>query len=292
MAATYEDRFWTSSDGLSLHYRSYPGPATEGIGGAKLPVLCMHGLTRNARDFAGLAEQIAATRRVIVPEMRGRGQSDYAPDSDSYTPVTYVQDVEKLLTEQGITRFIAIGTSMGGLMTMLMAHAQPGRLAAVVMNDIGPEVNAAGLARISGYVGQGRSYPTWVHAARGLAEAHGAAFPTYDLDQWLEMAKRTMVVTQNGRISFDYDMSIAEPFGKPGNAAPPNLWLAFEALRDVPMLLVRGGLSDLLSPDTVKQMGARNPKMQTIIVPQVGHAPSLDEPDVRGAIAALLDKVE
>jgi pimeloyl-ACP methyl ester carboxylesterase len=292
MAATYEDRFWTSSDGLSLHYRSYPGPVTEGAGSAKLPVLCMHGLTRNARDFAGLAEQIAATRRVIVPEMRGRGQSDYAPDSDSYTPVTYVQDVEKLLAEQGITRFIAIGTSMGGLMTMLMAHAQPGRLAAVVMNDIGPEVNASGLARISGYVGQGRSYPTWVHAARGLAEAHGAAFPTYDLDQWLEMAKRTMVVTQNGRISFDYDMSIAEPFGKPGNAAPPNLWLAFEALRDVPMLLVRGGLSDLLSPDTVKQMGARNPKMQTITVPQVGHAPSLDEPEVREAIAALLDKVE
>jgi pimeloyl-ACP methyl ester carboxylesterase len=292
MAATYEDRFWTSSDGLSLHYRSYPGPAIEGAGGAKLPVLCMHGLTRNARDFAGLAEQIAATRRVIVPEMRGRGQSDYAPDSDSYTPVTYVQDVERLLAEQGITRFIAIGTSMGGLMTMLMAHAQPGRMAAVVMNDVGPEVNAAGLARISGYVGQGRSYPTWVHAARGLAEAHGAAFPTYDLDQWLEMAKRTMVVTQNGRINFDYDMSIAEPFGKPGNAAPPNLWLSFEALRDVPMLLVRGGLSDLLSPDTVKQMGARNPKMQTITVPQVGHAPSLDEPEVRGAIAALLDGVE
>jgi pimeloyl-ACP methyl ester carboxylesterase len=292
MAATYEDRFWTSSDGLSLHYRNYPGPVIEGADGAKLPVLCMHGLTRNARDFAGLAEQIAVSRRVIVPEMRGRGQSDYAPDSDSYTPVTYVKDVEKLLAEQGITRFIAIGTSMGGLMTMLMAHAQPGRMAAVVMNDVGPEVNAAGLARISGYVGQGRSYPTWVHAARGLAEAHGAAFPAYDLDQWLEMAKRTMVVTQNGRISFDYDMSIAEPFGKPGNAAPPNLWLAYEALRDVPMLLVRGELSDLLSPDTVKQMGARNPRMKAIVVPQVGHAPTLDEPEVRAAIAALLDGVE
>lgn len=288
MAAQYEDRYWTSSDGLNLHYRNYAGPE----GAQKLPVLCMHGLTRNARDFAGLAEQLAATRRVIVTEMRGRGMSDYAQDSDSYTPPTYVADVEKLLAEQGISRFIAVGTSMGGLMTMLMAAVQPGRMAAVVMNDIGPEVDTAGLARISGYVGQGRSYPTWVHAARGLAEAHGAAFPDFDLDQWLEMAKRTMVVGQNGRIVFDYDMAIAEPFGKPGNAAPPNLWLAFEALRGVPMLLVRGALSDLLSEDTVKQMKMRNPAMEVITVPRVGHAPTLDEPEVRAAIAALLDGVE
>ncbi len=288
MAAQYEDRFWTSSDGLTLHYRNYPGPD----GGTALPVLCMHGLTRNARDFAGLAEELAATRRVIVTEMRGRGQSDYAPDSDTYTPATYVADVEKLLAEQAISRFIAIGTSMGGLMTLLMTQAQPGRMAAVVMNDIGPEVDASGLSRISGYVGQGRSYPTWVHAARGLADAHSAAFPDYTLDQWLELAKRTMVVTQNGRISFDYDMAIAEPFAKPGNAAPPNLWLAFEALRGVPMLLVRGELSDLLSADTAKQMAARNPAMLAVTVPRVGHAPTLDEPEVRTAIKSLLDGVE
>ena len=289
MAASYEDRFWTSSDGLNLHYRNYPGPEAGGVGAAKLPVLCLHGLTRNARDFAGLAEALSANRRVIVPEMRGRGQSGYAPNSDTYSPITYVADVEKLLAEQGIERFVAVGTSMGGLMTMLMAAAKPGRIAAVVMNDIGPEIDAGGVARISGYVGQGRSYPTWVHAARGLAEAHGASFPDYDLDQWLELTKRTMVVSQSGRIVFDYDMAIAEPFAKPGNAAPPNLWLAYEALRDVPMLLVRGELSDLLSPDTVKQMGARNPAMRTVTVPRVGHAPTLDEPEVRAAITALLD---
>jgi len=288
MAAAYEDRYWTSSDGLTLHYRNYPGPE----GSAKLPVLCMHGLTRNARDFGALAEALAATRRVIVPEMRGRGMSDYAKDSDTYSPITYVGDVEKLLAEQGIERFAVVGTSMGGLMTMLMAAHQPGRMSAVVMNDIGPEVETAGLSRISGYVGQGRSYPTWVHAARGLAEAHGAAFPKFDLDQWLEMAKRTMVVSQNGRIVFDYDMAIAEPFAKPGNAAPPNLWLAFEALAGVPMLLVRGGLSDLITPETVRQMGARNPNMTTVTVPDVGHAPTLDEPEARAAILALLDAAE
>lgn len=288
MAATYEDRYWTSSDGLTLHYRNYPGPE----GSDKLPVLCMHGLTRNARDFGPLAEALAATRRVIVTEMRGRGMSDYAPDSDTYSPITYVADVEALLAEQGIGRFAVVGTSMGGLMIMLMAAAKPGRMSAVVMNDIGPEVDAGGLSRISGYVGQGRSYPTWVHAARGLEEAHGAAFPGYDLDQWLEMAKRTMVVSQNGRIVFDYDMAIAEPFAKPGNAAPPNLWLAFEALAGVPMLLVRGGLSDLLSEATVSQMAARNPAMRTITVPGVGHAPTLDEPEVRAAILDLFAGAE
>lgn len=292
MAATYEDRTWTSSDGLTLHYRNYPGPEAGAAGGGKLPVLCMHGLTRNARDFGPLAEELSRTRRVIVTEMRGRGMSDYAPDSDTYSPVTYVADVEKLLAELGISRFAVIGTSMGGLMTMLMAAAQPGRMSAVVMNDIGPEVDAGGLQRISGYVGQGRSYPTWVHAARGLADAHQAAFPDYDLDQWLEMAKRTMVVSQSGRIVFDYDMAIAEPFAKPGNAAPPDLWAAFAALAGVPMLLVRGALSDLLSEETVGQMGLRNPAMRTITVPRAGHAPTLDEPEVRSAIISLLDAAE
>ncbi|ANK13208.1 alpha/beta fold hydrolase [Erythrobacter neustonensis] len=288
MAATYEDRYWTSSDGLTLHYRNYPGPD----GGDKLPVLCMHGLTRNARDFAALAEVLAATRRVIVTEMRGRGMSDYAPDSDTYSPLTYVQDVEALLAGEGIDRFAVVGTSMGGLMAMLMAAAKPGRISALVMNDIGPEVDAAGLARISGYVGQGRSYPTWVHAARGLCEAHGAAFPDYDLDQWLDLAKRTMVVSQNGRIVFDYDMAIAEPFAKPGNAAPPDLWRAFAALAGVPVLLVRGELSDLLSEATVRQMGVVNPAMRTVTVPRVGHAPTLDEPEVRPAILDLFAGAE
>ncbi|EAQ29542.1 hypothetical protein NAP1_02180 [Erythrobacter sp. NAP1] len=287
MANPYEDKSWTSSDGLSLHYRDYAGP--DGYDG--LPVVCLHGLTRNARDFARLAEHISETRRVIVPEMRGRGQSDYAPDSSTYHGGQYAQDVKVLLDELGIDKFISVGTSMGGLITMIFAAANPGRLAAVVMNDIGPEINPAGIERINGYVGQGRSYPTWVHAARSMCEVHGEAFPDFGLDQWLEMAKRTLVVSQNGRISYDYDMAIAEPFKKADNATPPNLWLAFEALRGVPMLLVRGELSDLLTPETVRQMAARNPAMTSVTVPRVGHAPTLDEPEAREAIDALLAKV-
>ena len=284
MASQYEDRFWTSEDGLNLHYRDYAGP--DGYHGP--PVLCMHGLTRNARDFADLAEHLCETRRVIVPEMRGRGMSDYAPSWETYNPMQYVGDVERLLAEQGIEQFISVGTSMGGLMTMLMAAAKPGRIAALVMNDIGPEIDPSGIERIGTYVGQGGSYPTWIHAARSLGDVHGNSFPDYTLDKWLEMAKRTLVVSQNGRISYDYDMAIAEPFKQAGNAAPPNLWLAYEALKNVPMVLVRGELSDLLTPETVAQMGARNPAMTTVTVPRVGHAPTLDEPEAFAAIDALL----
>ncbi len=289
MANSYEEKRWKSADGLELYYRDYPGG--EGAD-ARTPVVCLHGLTRNARDFAALAEHIAARgRRVIVPEMRGRGQSDYAPDSSTYNPKQYVADVELLLSETGIDRFISIGTSMGGLMTMLLAAAKPGRLAGVVMNDIGPVIDIAGLERIGGYVGQGRSYPTWIHAARSISAVHGAAFPDYDLDQWLEMAKRTLVVCQNGRISYDYDMAIAEPFTQADNAAPANLWPAFDTLRDVPMVLLRGELTDLLSPETVAQMAQHNPAMRTVTVPRVGHAPTLDEPEARAAIDALLDSL-
>lgn len=287
MANAYEDRTWTTEDGLSLYYRDYAGP--EGYDGP--PVLCMHGLTRNSRDFAELAEHLAKERRVIVPEMRGRGQSDYASDSASYNPAQYVSDVEALLESEGIDKFIAIGTSMGGLMTMLLAHAKPGRIVAVVMNDIGPEVNPDGIERIKSYVGQGRSYPTWVHAARSLCDTHGSSFPDYDLEEWLDMAKRVLVLGQNGRVSYDYDMAISEPFNEPGGAAPADLWVAFEALKGVPMLLVRGELSDLITEATVRQMKARNPAMTSVTVPRVGHAPMLNEPEAREAIDALLAKV-
>lgn len=291
MATLYQDKNWTSSDGLTLYYREYAGPAEY----SGPPVLCLHGLTRNSRDFAELAAHIAKTRKVIVPEMRGRGLSEYAPDSSTYNPAQYVADVETLLEREGIERFISIGTSMGGLMTMMMAQkmaqAKPGRIAAFVINDIGPQIEREGLARIGGYVGQGRSYPTWLHAARSMASVHSAAFPDYDLEGWIEMAKRTMVVSQNGRISYDYDMAIAEPFKQPGNAAPPDLWAAFDALSGVPMLLVRGELSDLLSPETQRQMAERNTAMTSVIVPRVGHAPMLSEPEALSAIDALLATV-
>lgn len=279
-------RHWESADGLKLHYRDYAGNA------GKVPVLCMHGLTRNARDFAALAERIAPSRRVIVPEMRGRGRSDYAKDSSTYNPVQYAADVEVLLAEQGIEQFVAIGTSLGGLMTMLLAATKPGRIVGAVLNDVGPVVEEEGLQAIRGYVGQGRSFQTWMHAARALKDVHGSAHPTFGIEDWLAMAKRVMVLGQGGRIVFDYDMAIADPFSAaPSNAAPPDMWLSFEALANVPMVLVRGAQSNILSPATAAQMQARAGQMELVTVPKTGHAPLLSEPEVLVAIDRLLGQV-
>ena len=287
MADGYAERSWTSADGLTLYYRDYPGP--DGYDGP--PVVCLHGLTRNARDFANLAAHIGASRRVIVPDMRGRGQSEYASDPSTYNGQQYAEDLTDLLSDLEIDMFISIGTSMGALITMIFAASHPRRLAAVVMNDIGPQIEPAGIRRIEGYVGQGKSYPTWMHAAKSLQSVHGEAFPDFDLEQWLDMAKRTLVIGQNGRISYDYDIAIAEPFKQADNAAPAKLWPAYDALRGVPMVLLRGELSDLLSPQTVRQMAQRNPAMTSVTIARVGHAPTLDEPQARAAIDALLAEV-
>lgn len=282
MSASYTDEYWTSPDGLKLYYRDYAGPND------KPPVLCLHGLTRNSRDFAPLAKTLAGDWRVIVPEMRGRGNSEYAKDTSTYTPPTYIKDVEALLAELGIEKFVAIGTSMGGLMTMLMTAKDASRIVAAVLNDIGPEIDPTGLAHIAGYVGQGRSFDTWMHAANSLRETHGASFPDYSIDTWLEMAKRTMVLGQNGRLVLDYDMGIADPFKSANDAPQPDLWPAFKALSDTPTLLVRGELSNLLTEQTQSRMARVHGNLRTVTVPRVGHAPMLDEPESLAAIQALL----
>ncbi len=291
MDLPYTDRYWTSQDGLKLHYRDY-APLMQSDAEEKAPIICLHGLTRNSRDFAGLAERLQSKHRVLVPEMRGRGQSEYAKDWQTYTPMHYVGDVLGLLDELKIARCISIGTSMGGLMTFMMAAVRPGLFGGVVINDIGPEIDPAGIARIGTYVGKARNFPTWVHAAKALQEGGASSFPQYDLQRWIEMAKRVMVVSQNGRIGFDYDMNIAEPFKQPGNAAPPDLWPMFEALRDAPVMVLRGELSDILTPETIEEMTRRHPDVQSVTVPGVGHAPMLDEAEALAAIDHLLERVE
>jgi pimeloyl-ACP methyl ester carboxylesterase len=206
--------------------------------------------------------------------------------------MSYVQDVNLLFDELKLERFVVVGTSLGGLMAMILAMITPARLAGVVLNDVGPVIDPAGLARIRDYVGQGRSYPTWMHAARDLEEDHGASFPDYSMEEWLAMAKRVMVLGQNGRIVYDYDMKIAEPFEQAGGETPVvDMWPAYQALAGRPLLLLRGALSDLLSGETLAQMQARIPEAEAVEVPRVGHAPMLDEPEALAAIERLLGKV-
>ena len=281
----FADLFWTSRDGLKLHFRDYAGRADRPV------VLCLPGLTRNARDFAHVAQRIAGDWRVVCPDLRGRGDSAYAKESATYNPLQYVEDLGELFAQAGIERFVAIGTSLGGLLTMIMAMTIPDRIAGALLNDVGPEVSPEGLERIRSYVGQGRTFPTWMHAARALEESQGDVFPDYRISDWLEMAKRCMVVGGNGRIVFDYDMKIAEPFAQPGGEAGVDMWPALLALKGKPVALLRGELSDILSNEIHRRMAKSLPGSDAVTVPRVGHAPMLDESEALAAIDRLLARV-
>jgi len=281
----WEDRWWTAADGVWLHARDYPGPPD------RPPLVCLPGLTRNARDFHDLACRLAGAWRVVAVDFRGRGESKPAKDPTSYVPATYVADLEEMLAALDIARFVAVGTSLGGLITMMLAARGRERLAGAVLNDVGPQVEAAGLQRIRGYVGRASSFPTWMHAARALAEANRDVHPGFGVEDWLAMAKRTYRLTQTGKIVLDYDLKIAEPFRTPGGAAPPDLWPALDALRDTPVLILRGERSDVLSPATAARMLEALPHAELVTVPATGHAPTLSEAEAAAGMERLLARV-
>ena len=292
-SAIWHDGWWESEDGLKLHYRDYP--ARSGSGADGLPVLCIPGLTRNARDFEVLAEDLSADRRVICIELRGRGESEYARDPASYVPAQYVADLERFFAETGIERAVFFGTSLGGIVTMLSAMTAPHRIAGAMLNDIGPVIEREGLEHILEYVGHGRSFPTWMHAARALQDVHGAVYPDWRIEQWIAFAKRVMELSASGNIRFDYDMRIADAFAGTGNPAKDSsmigaedLWPAFDALAGRPVLVVHGETSDILSGTVAREMVGRIPQVELVSVPGIGHTPTLNEPHVRQAIDRLL----
>lgn len=283
----YNDGYWWSPDGLRLHYRDYAG-GDDG----RPPLLCLPGLTRNARDFEPLAARLAGEWRLICPDMRGRAESAYAKDAMTYVPLTYMQDISRLLADLAITRFVAVGTSLGGLITMLMAATHREWLAGALLNDVGPALEEEGLARIRTYVGVNQSHPTWVHAARALADANGDVYPGYDLQAWLAMAKRLYRLNSGGRIVLDYDMKVAEPIRAMGTEAGVDMWPVMKAFSGIPTLLLRGERSDLLGAATAQRMAAEiGPGAELVTVPGVGHAPVLDEPESIAAIDRLLVRV-
>src|SRR4051794_26270099 len=180
----YRDGWFTTVDGLRLHFRDYPGSAE------RAPLLCLHGLTRNARDFAAFGERHSPRFRVIALDFRGRGESDRDPLPARYTPLTYAADVQQLLDHLGLAQAVFVGTSLGGLVTMSLALLGPQRIAAAILNDVGPELGQAGLDRIQGYVGKGERFASWDEAADAIAVQQGSAFPGYERADWLAMARR------------------------------------------------------------------------------------------------------
>ncbi len=284
----WTDGWWTAGDGLKLHYRDYAGRED------RPPIVCIPGLTRNVRDFEPVAARLAGEWRLICVDLRGRGDSAWAKDSATYAPPTYLHDLEALIAALDLKRLVPFGTSLGGLVAMLLALADARRIAGALLNDIGPEIAPAGLDRIRDYVGRPQSWPTWAHAARHFAETQREVYPDWGFDQWLSFAKRLCRLSPAGRIVFDYDMRIAEPLrsaSPESGAADFDLWPAFRALAGIPALLVRGERSDLLAEATAARMAAELPALETVIVPGVGHAPTLDEPRARACIDRLLARV-
>lgn len=283
--AAWVDGYWWSNDGLRLHYRDYAGSA------ARPPIICIPGLTRNARDFEGVADRLAGEWRLICVELRGRGESAYAKDPMSYVPLTYLQDLEALIRELKLERFVLFGTSLGGIITMLLAMSDNSRIAGALLNDVGPELDPRGIERIRSYVGRSQSWPTWLHAARYFSESQRINYPRWSLDDWLVFAKRLCKLGPNGRIVFDYDMRIAEPMKLPSGSAGLDLWPAFSALKSVPSLVLRGELSDLLTDGTVVKMKSVSEALESATISGVGHAPTLEEPEALEAIDGLLERV-
>ena len=281
----YENRYWWSNDGIRLHYRDYPGDSS------KPPILCLPGLTRNARDFDAVARRLSPEWRVIAIDLRGRGDSGYAKDPMTYVPLTYVQDVQALLGELGVGRYIAFGSSLGGIVSMLLAGTSRESVAGVLLNDVGPDIMPEGLARIRSYVGRSNTWPTWIHAARAVAEANGGVYPDFTLEDWLAMAKRLYRLNSAGRIVLDYDMKIAEPFRVPGNEAGPDMWRALAVLKSVPTLIVRGAKSDVLSAATAARMAETLDDGELVTIAGVGHTPTLGEPEAEAGIDRLLARI-
>lgn len=284
-AAGWNARTWTSRDGLTLYYRDYPGSVD------RPPLLCLHGLTRNSRDFGAFADRYAGRFRVIAVDFRGRGMSDRDPEPSRYLPTTYAADILQLLDELAIDRAVFVGTSLGGLVTMLVAATQPDRIAAAILNDVGPDLDERGLDRIRSYVGKSMRFADWDEAAeyiaginRGLPESNGH-------DDWVRAARR-VCKEEGGAIVFDYDMAIAEPFNQRNDGAVTfDMWPLYRQLGQVPLLIVRGELSDLLSAATARAMLEAAPGAQLVTVPGVGHAPELNEPAAVAAIDLFLGRL-
>ena len=280
----WADKYWTSADGLKLYYRDYEGPSD------RPPLLMLHGLTRNSRDFEEVAERYAGDWRVIAVDFRGRGNSQYDPNPSNYQVPVYARDVLQLLDELGIERAIFIATSLGGLVTMVIAIQAAERIAGVMLNDVGPELDMTGIDRIKTYVGKPALFSDWADAAEKLHERLGDVSPSYDRAAWESFARRCCRETERG-VEFDYDMAIAEPFKAANADEPVDVWPFYRALAGRPVLVLRGQNSDLLTDSALRRMAAEIPDVEIVTVPNVGHAPDLSEPESVAAIDRLLDRV-
>ena len=285
--AEFENLEFEIAPALTMRGRRYPG-------GSKTLAVCLPGLTRNAGDFEELAPKIAATGRdVLALNLRGRGASDYDPEIKNYFPTIYRDDVLSALDQLNAREAVFVGTSLGGIITMMVNEKAPQRVKAAVLNDIGPDLAPEGIARIAAYVGDSVS----AGPARSIEEAVArikainlTAFPDASEDQWLNFAHRTFTQTKDGEWTLDYDPNISRALMENGPA--PDLWPAFASLKSTPTLLIHGAISDLLTPPIVEKMRGVHPCFDYASVPRIGHAPMMTEPAAWEALEGFLSKID
>lgn len=278
----YRERFFSAQDGLELHYRDYGDPLATGA-----PLLCLGGLARSSKDFHDLALRLYAGRRVVALDYRGRGRSGYDRDWRNYRPEVCLSDTMHLLSAAGLHRVVVCGTSFGGLLAMGLGVVMPTALAGVILNDIGPQWEAAALDRIRGYIGVAEPQPD-LDAAAGLLKE---IMPSLGLDgheRWRGLAEATYRLGDDGRWHKDWDVRLAKTL----DGKTPDLWAYYRSLARRPVLALRGENSDLLSPAVFRQMALVKPDLIQVTVPGVGHVPSLDEPQAEQAIDEFLARID
>lgn len=263
-------QFFTTPDGLKLAY------ADQGRG---IPLLCLAGLTRNMEDFEPALPKLLSRCRVIRLDSRGRGASDYTADFATYSVAQEAADALALMDHLGIERFAILGTSRGGLIAMVLAAIVKPRLLGVMLNDIGPVIDEIGLARIMDYLGKRPKFATLDAAAEGMAAIYAASFPGVDATKWRPHVARWWSETANG-LELRYDARLRDAAALQAKSGPsPDLWPLFDALEGLPVAVLRGEFSDLLTPETLAEMARRHPGLIATTVANRAHVPFLDEPE-------------
>ncbi len=284
---SFHDVWYNSDDGLRLYARDYPHNNSGPV------IICLPGLSRNCRDFSQLCEYLNKNFRVLAVDFRGRGKSEYDTNPANYQPAVYMKDMLALLNSLQLKKVILIGTSLGGLVSMLMASVSKDRIAAVILNDIGPEINPAGLERIKNYIGKSSNCRTWEEATDTVKAIHGSEYPDFTKQQWRDFSENLYRKGEAGNIILDYDPAIAVPMQTSDNGveAASNLWAVFDTIVELPMLIIRGKLSDILTIECVDQMRQRHPQLRYCELENRGHAPLLSEPAAIEAIEIFLATV-
>lgn len=287
----WKDIRFTAHDGLTLYARHYG----EGARGAR-PVICLPGLTRNSSDFHDLASFLAnhpsRPREVYCPDYRGRGKSDWDADWRNYSPFIELLDLLDLMAIRGLHRVAVVGTSRGGIISMLLALMRPAALAALVLNDIGPEIETAGLARIMGYAGKVPLPGDWQEARDLVRSMNKRFFTNLSEAEWADLASQ-FFAEENGRPAPGYDPKLSNALSEIDISQKiPTMWTQFEALKNIPVLVLRGENSDLLSAKTVAEMAERHPRLASVTVHAQGHAPLLKDRFTIGIIADFMRETD